>query len=84
MPNASQRQAVLETIVMLAEQIARTAPDCAEQAMQIAKLVQELGSDPDPALIKDTIEVETADTDLSDARVQTTADAVMRAVRAEP
>jgi hypothetical protein len=51
--------------------------------MQIAKLVHELGQEPDRDLIRDTIEVETADTDLSDARVHTTADAVMRAVKAE-
>ena len=84
MPAASERQAVLDTIVMLAEQIARTSPECAEPAMQIVRLVNELGPEPDRALVKDTIEVETADTDLSDARVQSTADAVMRAVRGDP
>ena len=84
MPGPSQHQAVLDTIVMLADQIARTAPDCADQAMQIVKLVQELAPEPDRNLIKDAIEVETADTDLSDARIQTTADAVMKAVRTEP
>jgi hypothetical protein len=84
MPTASQRQSVLETVVTLADQIARTSPECADRAMQIVKLVQELGSEPDASLIKDTIDMETADTDLSDARVQTTADAVMRAVRTDP
>ena len=84
MPAASQRQDVLDTIVMLADQIARTSPECAEQAMQIVKLIHELGPEPDRDLIKDTLDVETADTDLSDARVQTTADAVMRAVRTDP
>jgi hypothetical protein len=84
MPAASDRQAVLDAVIMLADQIARTSPECAEQAMQIVNLVHELGSEPDRALVKDTIEVETADTDLSDARVETTADAVMKAVRAEP
>ena len=69
---------------MLADQIARTSPESADQAMQIVKLVHELGSEPDRALVKDTIEVETADTDLSDARIETTADAVMKAVRADP
>ena len=83
MPTASQHQAVLDTVVMLAEQIARTAPECAEQAMQIVTLVQDLRPEPDRDLIKDTIDMETADTDLSDARVQNTADAVMRAVRAD-
>jgi hypothetical protein len=36
---------------------------------------------PDRALIEDALSVETADTDVSDARVQTTTDAVMQAVR---
>jgi hypothetical protein len=84
MPAASDRQAVLDAIAMLADQIARTSPESADQAMQIVKLVHELGSEPDRALVKDTIEVETADTDLSDARIETTADAVMKAVRADP
>jgi hypothetical protein len=84
MSTASERQTVLDTVVMLADQIARTSPECAEPAMQIVKLVNELGPEPDRALIKDTIDLETADTDLSDARVQTTAEAVMRAVRTDP
>jgi hypothetical protein len=84
MSTGSQRQAVLDTVVMLADQIARTSPECAEPAMQIVKLLQELGPEPDPGLVRDTIDLETADTDLSDARVQTTADAVMRAVRTDP
>jgi hypothetical protein len=83
MPSGSQHQAVLDTVVMLAEQIARTAPECADEAMQIVKLVHELGQGTDRDLVRDAIEVETADTDLSDARVHTTADAVMRAVKAE-
>ena len=84
MPSASQRQSVIETVVMLAEQIARSSPESADQAMQIVKLVHELGPEPDRDMIRDTLEAETADTDLSDARVQTTADAVMRAVKANP
>ncbi len=84
MPATSQNQAALDTIVMLAEQIARTSPECADQAMQIVKLIQELGPAPDRGLIKDTIDAETADSDVSDARVQTTTDAVMRAVRSDP
>jgi hypothetical protein len=84
MPTAAQHQAAFDTIVMLAEQIARTAPECADQAMQIVKLVQELGPGPDRSLVQDALAVETADTDLSDARVQTTTDAVMRAVRSDP
>ncbi len=84
MSTASQRQSVLDTVVLLADQIARTSPESAEQAMQIVKLVNELGPEPDRNLIKDAIDLETADTDLSDARIHTTADAVMRAVRTDP
>ena len=84
MATPAQQQSVLDAVVMLADQIARTAPECADQAMQIIKLVHELGPAPDRSLVQDTLEVETADTDVSDARVQTTTDAVMRAVRSDP
>lgn len=84
MPAASEHQDVLDTIVMLAERISRTSPESAEHAMQIVKLVHELSPAPDRALIKDTIDLETADSDLSDARIQSTADAVMRAVKSDP
>jgi len=84
MTTAARHQDVLDTVVMLADQIARTAPECADQAMQIVRLVQELGPMPDRALIRDALTVETADTDVSDARVQTTTEAVMRAVRSDP
>jgi hypothetical protein len=84
MPSPSQHQAVLDSIVMLADQIARAAPECAEQAMQIVKLAHELGPAPDRDLVKDAIDIETADSDVSDARIESTADAVMRVVRADP
>jgi hypothetical protein len=78
-----EKQPTIDTIVMLAEQIAHTAPECAIQAMRIIELVNELGSEPDRAMIRDAIEAETADSDLSNARVQTTAEAVARAIRTE-
>jgi hypothetical protein len=84
MKGAARHQDVLDTVAMLADQIARTAPECADQAMQIVKLVQELGPLPDRALIQDALSVETADTDVSDARLQTTTEAVMRAVKRDP
>ena len=83
MASPSQHQSVLDAVVMLADQIARAAPECADAAMQIVKLVQELAPAPDRDLIRDTLEAETADSDLSDAQLQTTTDAVVRAVRAE-
>ncbi len=84
MTTAPQHQDVLDTVVMLADQIARTAPECAEQAMQIVKLVQELAPAPDRSLVQDALAIETADTDVSNARVQTATDAVMRAVKRDP
>jgi hypothetical protein len=83
MATAAQHQDVLDTVASLADQIARTAPECADQAMQIVKLVQELSPMPDRSLIQDALTVETADSDVSDARVQTTTEAVMRAVRSD-
>jgi hypothetical protein len=84
MARAAQSQAAVETIVMLAEQIAHAAPECATQAMRIVELINELYAEPDRALVKDALEVETADADLSNARIETAADAVMKAVRSEP
>jgi hypothetical protein len=81
MATAEQHQAVLDTVIMLADQIARTAPECADQAMQIVKLVSELEPAADRMTVKDALDLETADTDISNARVQSTADAVMRAVK---
>ena len=84
MPRAAQPQVAVETIVMLAEQIAHAAPECATQAMRIIELVNELCAGPDRAMIKDALEAETADADLSNARLENAADAVMKAVRSEP
>jgi hypothetical protein len=83
MASASQHQAVLDAVAMLADQIARASPESAEQAMQIVKLVQELAPAADRDLIKDALDAETADSDVSDARVQSATDAVMRAVRTD-
>jgi hypothetical protein len=84
MPRAVQSQAAVETIVMLAEQIAQAAPECAAQAMRIIELVNELDAEPDRALVKDVLEAETADADVSNARIETAAEAVMKAVRDAP
>jgi hypothetical protein len=84
MPDQTQHQAVVETITMLAEQIARSAPECADSAMKIVELARELGPGPDRETIKDTLDAATADTDVSDARIETTVDAVAKAARDEP
>ena len=79
---AHQNSAILETIVNLAEEIARTSPDCAHKAVKIVELVGELNArDIDRAAVQDAIEVETADSDLSDVRLASATDAVLRAAR---
>jgi hypothetical protein len=79
---AHQNSAILETIVNLAEEIARTSPDCAHKAVKIVELVGELDArDIDRAAVQDAIEVETADSDLSDVRLASATDAVLRAAR---
>ena len=83
MTSGSQRQTLLETIVMLAEEIGRASPESADKAMRIVKLVRELDAAPDQATIQDAIETETLDSDLSDTQVHNTATAVVKALRDE-
>ncbi len=79
---AHQNSAILDTIVSLAEEIARTSPDCADKAVKIVELVGELDThDLDRTAMEDALAAETADTDLSDARLRSTADAVLKAAR---
>jgi hypothetical protein len=79
---AHRNSAILDTIVTLAEEIARASPDCAEKAVKIVELVGELSAaDLDRAAIRDAIEVETADSDLSDVRLSSATDAVLKAAR---
>ena len=79
---AHQNSAILETIVNLAEEIARASPDCAHKAVKIVELVGELDArDIDRAAVQDAIEVETADSDLSDVRLASATDAVLKAAR---
>ncbi len=79
---AHQNSALLETIVSLAEEIARASPDCADKAVKIVELVGELDAKAlDRGAMEDALAVETADSDLSDVRLRSTADAVLRAAR---
>ena len=71
---------VSDTIVELAEQIARGSPECAEKAMQIADLAREFHRAPDWTAVQDAIEVSLLDTDLSVPRIQATTTAVVSAV----
>ena len=79
---SSDPDTLLDTIARLAEEIARASPECADKARQIATLAAEVNcARIDRSLIRDAIEAETSDSDLSDTQVGRTAEAVARAVR---
>lgn len=80
MRGSHQSQAAVELACSLAEDIARTAPECAYKAMQIVDLLQELSAEPDHGAVQDVIEAETVDSELSETRVRLTAAAVVRAL----
>ena len=81
---SGHRQQALDAIQTLVDEIARLAPDCADRAMQIARLVRELDHAPDAATIEDAITAQTADSDLSETQVRSTARSVADAVRYDP
>ena len=72
---------VVDTIVRLAEEIARTAPECASKALQIAQLARELEEQPDQATVQDALDAQALDDDLSDVSSQTAASAVVKALK---
>lgn len=72
----------VQAITALAEEIARTSPECAEKAMQIVELVRGIDAKPDQASIEDAIEVGTGG-DLSDTSVRSASGAVLRSIRDE-
>jgi hypothetical protein len=71
---------VADTIIDLANCIARAAPECADKAMQIADLAREFDRIPDRGAVQDAIEASLVDTDASEPRIQMTASAVVSAV----
>jgi hypothetical protein len=73
---------VIETVVALAEDIARSAPECATKAMQIIDLMQDLDAAPDREMIEDAIETSLNDGELSDPQVRTMTSAIVNAVKA--
>lgn len=81
MPIPADSNTIVDTIRALAQDIARASPESADKAMRIVELVQDLGGSADRASIRDVIEAETLDSDLSDGKVQTTTDAVVKALR---
>ena len=77
----SNSQSTIDTIVDLAERIARTAPDCAPIAMQIIDLARDLGGQPDQGLIQDALDAEISADTFSDVETQNAASAVAKALR---
>jgi hypothetical protein len=76
------QQTTLDTIAGLAEEIARTNPDCADKALNIIRLLGDIGGKPDKASIEDAIEAEAAG-DLSDTTVRNATNAVIKTMRNE-
>jgi hypothetical protein len=79
--NQASPDRALETIVSLALEIAQAAPQCTEQALQIADLAGSLRPTADWTLVRDAIEAEVADCDLPDPEIDAAASAVMRALK---
>jgi hypothetical protein len=79
---ADDPDTILGTIVELAMGIARQCPDCADPASQIASLAGELRAGPiDRGAVQDVLESQMGDSDLSDVRVRSTAESVVKAAR---
>jgi hypothetical protein len=72
--------AVVECVETLAEDLARAAPDCADKAMRIVELIQDLKAQPDRVAVQDAIEATILPDEVSEARVHVTTSAVMSAV----
>ena len=73
---------VIETVISLAEEIARSAPECATKALQIIDLMQGLDVAPDRGTIEDAIETSLNDSELSEPQVRTMTSAIVSAVKA--
>ena len=78
---AAKNQAVLDTVVQLANEISTLSPDCASRAMQIVDLVRGLEAQPDQETVRDALEAEMAENDLSDVSTRNAAAAVVKALR---
>jgi hypothetical protein len=74
-------QAAFDTIVQLAEDIARTSPESADRATRIIELLREVQPQSlDRATIADAIDAQSAP-DLSDSGVNNAASAVLNTLR---
>ena len=77
-----ERSSGLQTIATLAEEIARSSPEAAHKATQIAELAREIDDIPDVGTIRDVLEAETADGDnMSDTGARTAAMQIADALR---
>lgn len=82
MPPRPDAEALIDTICDLAVELARLCPGAEERAERLVALVGELRATPiDRGAIEDAITSETIASDLSDAQVRTTTDAVVKAAR---
>jgi hypothetical protein len=74
-------QTILDAIVALAEEIGRTSPEAAPQAMQIVDLVRTIEAEPDQNTIQDVLDAEVGEDQLSDVSSRRAAAAVVRAIK---
>lgn len=75
---------MLDAIAALALQIAQSCPDCADAATQIARLTGDIrGAALDAGSVRDAVEAGTLDSDISDAQVDATVQAVVKMGRDE-
>jgi hypothetical protein len=81
MPSTGNDQQTADTIVELAEMIARSSPECAPLALQIVDLARGLGGGPDQGTIQDVLDADLLDDSLSDVDSQSTASAVAKALK---
>jgi hypothetical protein len=80
---ARNDQDTIDAIAGLAEEIARTSPECADKAMRILDLLQGLERRPDVSSIADAIDAGTAG-GLSDTEVRSASLEVERAMQGKP
>jgi len=79
---AVERSSGLQTIATLAEEIARSSPEAAHKAMQIAELARELDDSTDVGTIRDVLEAQNVDSnDMSDTRARTAATEIAEALK---
>jgi hypothetical protein len=78
---SAKNQSTLDSIIALAEEIARASPECAVKAMQIIDLVTGLEGEPDQETVRDALDAEIGEGGLSDVSTQKAATAVIKATR---